>query len=259
MTGSSQHDPQYASPNDARVGRGAVDSPANPLFFGVGNLCSRLPRPTGVNGVAVAVLGPATHTRELVYATDTVAQRLDELQYTTGEGPCYDAYLEDYPQSYPELDTVGIAPRWPTFAADAAQLGVHAVFAFPLPDGQRPMGVLELYRRAPGALTDAQHGLASFCASAISARLQSNWASLVSLTGSPEAAVDVAVAADSMDESPDALTRMQVHIAAGVVAEQLGISADEAVDRLRAHCYTCGRTLSAVAADIIARRLTLAR
>jgi hypothetical protein len=37
----------------------------------------------------------------------------------------------------------------------------------------------------------------------------------------------------------------------------LGISAMQGVDRLRAHCYAHERTLSAVAADVIARRLTL--
>jgi hypothetical protein len=257
MTGSNHHDPEQARPKDTRFGDDAVAPPANPMFVGVGELCSRLPRPTGVDGASVAVLTPATQSRDLVYATDVVAQRLDELQYTIGEGPCFDAYLDDHPQSYPELDAVGAAPRWPTFAADAAQLGVQALFAFPVPDGQRPMGVLELYRRVPGALTDFQHGLAAFCASAIATRLHSNWESLVSLTGSPEAAVDVAVTSAVMDEPPDAFSRLQVHVAAGVVAEQLGISAAEGVDRLRAHAYASGQTLSSVAAEIIARRLTL--
>jgi hypothetical protein len=149
MTSSNTHDPEYASPEDTRLGGDALESGANPLFAGVGDLCTELPRPVGVDGVAVAVLSPATQSRELVCATDVVALRLDELQYTLGEGPCFDAYLENYPQFYPQLDIVGDAPRWPTFAADATQLGVHAVFAFPLPDGQRPMGVLELYRCAP--------------------------------------------------------------------------------------------------------------
>lgn len=259
MTGSNHHDPEYAPPKDTRFGDDALEPPANPLFVGVGELCRRLPRSTGVDGASVAVLSQATQSRELVYATDVVAQRLDELQYTIGEGPCFDAHREGHPQSYPQLDTVGAAPRWPTFAADAAQLGVHALFAFPVPDGQRPMGVVELYRRVPGALTDFQHGLASFCASAIATRLRANWESLVSLTGSPEAAVDVAVTSAVMNEPPDAFSRLRVHVAAGVVAEQLGISADEGVDRLRAHAYASGQTLSSVAADIIARHLTLPR
>jgi hypothetical protein len=42
-----------------------------------------------------------------------------------------------------------------------------------------------------------------------------------------------------------------------MVAIQLGGSADEGVDRLRAYSYACGRPIASVAADIIARRLTL--
>ena len=60
-----------------------------------------------------------------------------------------------------------------------------------------------------------------------------------------------------LNQRPDAFTRTQVHVATGMVAEQLEISADLGVDRLRAHSYANGRTLSPVAADIIARRFTL--
>ena len=229
----------------------------NPLFAGVDALCAEVLRPAGVDGVAVAVLSRVTQSRELAYATDDVAQQLDELQYTIGEGPCFDAYLDDQPQFYPQLDRVRDASRWPTFAADATQLGVHALFAFPLPDGQRPVGVLELYRRAPGRLTDSQHDSASACATAVATRLQANWETCVSIAGSAVGALDAVVTFDALNQRPDAFTRTQVHVAAGMVAEQLGISADQGVDRLRAHSYANGRTLSSVAADIIARRFTL--
>lgn len=56
---------------------------------------------------------------------------------------------------------------------------------------------------------------------------------------------------------PNPFTRTQIHIAAGMVAIQLGVHPDEGVDRLRAYSYACGRRISAVAGDIIARRLTL--
>jgi GAF domain-containing protein len=257
VRGSSERDPDRWSLEDARRGEQAVEARANPLFAGVDALCTELLRPAGVDGAAVAVLSPANQSRELAYATDDVAQKLDELQYTIGEGPCFDAYLDDHPQFYPQLDSVGDAPRWPIFAADATDLGVRALFAFPIPDGRRPMGALELYRRDPGRLTDGQHDSASACATAIAARLQANWESCVVLAGSAERALEAVVTFDALSESPDAFTRTQVHIAAGMVAEQLGISAGEGVDRLRAHSYAHGRALSLLAADIIARRLTL--
>ena len=48
-----------------------------------------------------------------------------------------------------------------------------------------------------------------------------------------------------------------IHIAGGMVAIQLAVKADEAIDGLRAYSYARERPISTVAADIIARRLTL--
>ena len=71
-------------------------------------------------------------------------------------------------------------------------------------------------------------------------------------------AIDAAATAGAASDEPaDAFTRLQVHIAGGMVAIQLAINADEAIDRLRAYSYARGRPISSVAADIIARRLTL--
>src|SRR5947209_17491883 len=122
--------------------------------------------------------------RELVYATDTVAQQLDELQYTLGEGPCLDAYLNDSPQTHPELTRIPQTSRWPTFAAAAAQLGVRALFAFPIPDDQQPMGVLELYGRTASNLTKDEYVGASASAATIGGRLHSNCNDVVSHLGS---------------------------------------------------------------------------
>jgi hypothetical protein len=232
-------------------------STEDPLFAGVGAICDAAMQQTEADGVALAVLARSRRVRELIYATDPLAQQLDELQYTVGEGPCFDAYLHDAPQCYPELADVAETSRWPVFAAGATELGVHALFAIPVPDGRRPMGVLELYRLAAGDLVDSEFASARACASAIAQRLQLNWQDYAARFRSGEQAIDAAAAADACVEPVDPFIRTQVHVAAGMVSIQLGISADEGVDRLRAHAYACTRRLSSVAADIIARRLTL--
>ncbi|WP_006242339.1 ANTAR domain-containing protein [Mycolicibacterium tusciae] len=94
-------------------------------------------------------------------------------------------------------------------------------------------------------------------ASAIANQLESNWQEHRARFGSVEQAIDAAASSNASQEPIDPFTRTQVHVAAGMVAVQLGISSDEAVDRLRAHAYAYARRLSSVAADIIARRLTL--
>jgi hypothetical protein len=221
-------------------------------------MCDAAILQTRADGAALAVLTRSAHTRDLVYASDAVARQLDELQYTIGEGPCLDAYLYDSPQFYPELDDVAQTSRWPTFAADATRLGAHALFAFPIPDGQRPMGVLELYRRTAGSLTAAEYTSATACAAAISRQLQSNWQEYASRFDSADKAIDAAAAAGAAPDQPaDAFTRTQIHIAGGMIAVQLELNTGEAIDRLRAYSYARGRPISAVAADVIARRLTL--
>jgi hypothetical protein len=230
----------------------------NDLFAGVDRLCDAAMQQTNADGVVLAVLTRSRRVRELVYASDPIAKQLDELQYTIGEGPCFDAYVDDDPQFYPELSDVAQTSRWPTFACEATRLGAQALFAFPVPNGDRPVGVLELYRRNTGGLTDPEHSSAKTCATAIAHQLESNWQDHASRFQTPEEAIDAtAIASASNQEPADPFTRTQIHVAGGMVAVQLGVQAGEGVDRLRAFAYACGRPVSSVAADVIARRLTL--
>jgi hypothetical protein len=244
------------SPRDQAQPKSADSRDSESLFAGVGELCDIARLRTGADGAALAVLTRTARVRELLYATDTIAQKLDELQYTLGEGPCFDAYLDDSPQFHPELRSGAQTSRWPTFAADATQRGVHSLFAFPVPDGRRPMGVLELYRRTAGSLARAEYVAAAACATSIARRLQSNWEGHVSRFDSAEQAIDAAAGA-ALSEPADPFTRTQVHVAGGMVAIQLGVSPNDGVGRIRAYAYAGGRPISAVAADIIGRRLTL--
>jgi hypothetical protein len=233
-------------------------STSDSLFAGVGEICDTATLRARTDGAALAVLSRSAQSRELIYATDSLAQRLDELQYTIGEGPCFDAYLDDSPQFHPELTSTSKTSQWPTFAADATQLGAHALFAFPIPDGQRPMGVLELYRRSAGTLDAAECAAVEECTATIAHRLVTNWEHYVDRCGNVEKALDAAATTDvALSQAANPFTRTQIHIAGGMVAVQLGIDADEGVDRLRAYSYASGRRISCVAADIIARRLTL--
>lgn len=228
------------------------------LFAGVDKLCEQAARGAAADGAALAVVTRDAHTRDLVYATDSDAVRLDELQFTLGEGPCLDAYLDGEPQFHPDLDSITGTSRWPTFAAEATALGVHSLFAFPVPSAQRstePFGVLELYRRTAGSLTRDQHAVAESAAAAIGRRLQTNWQEHCVRYGSTTEAIDASAGAAQNDTDP--FTRTQIHVAAGILAVHLNTRPDHALDRLRAHSYSTGRRISAVAADIIARRLIL--
>jgi hypothetical protein len=62
----------------ARPKDGAFRPKESPLYAGVGVLCETAVRLADVDGAAVAVLMSA-QSRELVYATDEVAQQIDDL------------------------------------------------------------------------------------------------------------------------------------------------------------------------------------
>jgi hypothetical protein len=199
-----------------------------------------------VDGAAVAVFAPSS-SRELVYATDAVAQNVDELQFTLGEGPCLDAYHEYAPQLCPRLDGGAQLNRWPAFCDGAAELGVQAVFAFPVPGARRALGVLELYRRTAGEMDAGQRQWASVCAVAVGETLLANWQEIAA-----DASEDAAAA-----DSGHQFSRAMVYVASGMVAVQLGVSADQGLDLMRAYCFSERRSITEVADDIVARRLLL--
>lgn len=261
MSGPSQDDPsRRRSPaGDSRARVPASTDPwhagSGGLFVGVGAICETAARLTGVDGAAVAVL-TATNIRELVHATDTLAQQIDELQFTLGEGPCVDAYRQGDAVLCPALSDNDFQARWPAFTTELVEIGVEALFAFPVPGPERPMGVLELYRRTSGAIGDREQYAARVCAQSLQTALDSNWRAHLERSSSQEAAIDAISLGGATPFPSNPFTRSQVHIAAGMVAVQLNVPTAEALDRLRAHAYAAKRSIVAVAADVVARQLS---
>ena len=73
-----------------------------------------------------------------------------------------------------------------------------------------------------------------------------------------EGLIDVGDTADDADDFLDDISDSgyRVYQAQGMVMIQLGITAQEALLRLRAHAFAQDQRLSAVAEDVVARRLT---
>jgi hypothetical protein len=226
------------------------------LFVGIGAICHTATRLTGVDGAAVAILAPTKSVRELVHATDALAQKIDEMQFTLSEGPCLVAYHENRPQLCGWLEDATFLQQWPAFTAEVVECGVAALFAFPVPGEQRPMGVLELYRRSGGQLSEDEQHSARQCASAVRTALESNWRDHLMRSGSEQAALDAAALSGAAPGDPDPFTRTEVYVASGMLAVQLRLPAGDALDRLRAYAYANRRSITAVAADVVARRLS---
>jgi hypothetical protein len=202
-------------------------------------LCRAAVGPLGVSGVAVTVLA-GSQSRGVVCASDDVARRLEELQFTLGEGPGVDAHDGLVPSLERDLAS---SSRWPAFARAAVEAGVGAVFAIPLRVGEAKLGALVLYRRLPGALSEG-----SLADAAVLGRAATDV--LLALLADLPAGALPAVLEDV------SARRAHVHQATGMVSVQLQIPMVDALARLRARAFADGRSLGDVAADVVARRLS---
>jgi transcriptional regulator with GAF, ATPase, and Fis domain len=75
-------------------------------------------------------------------ASDELAERIDQIQYETDEGPCLDAARHHETVRCDDLRTEA---RWPRFARQAADLGVLSMLSFQLFAGEDSFGALNLY------------------------------------------------------------------------------------------------------------------
>ncbi len=169
---------------------------------------------------------------------------LEDLQFTTGEGPCQDAFHSGRPVHAPRLD-VSVIARWPSFADMAQESGIGAVFAYPLATNGARIGVLTLYQDNEGELSAAQHDDSIALAEVLTE-------TVLSL----QDAVPGGVLAPGLEEA--VVYRAEIHQASGMVSIQLRVPIAEALVRIRAHAFATGRPIGAVAADIVGRRLRLA-
>jgi hypothetical protein len=202
-------------------------------------LCSQL---LGITGAGISMV-TATGNRGVVCATDEVSARIEDLQFTLGEGVCVEAVTSGVPVMVADLHgLIGTAAeRWPAFMEGAVAAGVRAVFALPLRVGQFSVGALDLYRDVPGTLTTGQLSAALTAADAATAAL------LQLDTGSASSFADSAAGRASY--------QLQVHQASGMVMIQAGVTIEEAFLLLRAHAFAGGRSVADVARDVVERRL----
>ena len=92
--------------------------------------------------------------REPLGASDGLSAQLEELQFTTGDGPEGEDFALGVPVLIPDLESA--AGRWPVFVPAAVAAGAQALFAVPLQAGAIQVGVLSMYRSQPGSLTAAE-------------------------------------------------------------------------------------------------------
>jgi hypothetical protein len=203
-------------------------------------LCSPFLELLPITGASISVFDDGGR-QSTICASDAVAARIEELQFSLGEGPHWEALRTGKPTLVPNL-TGAVHGHWPIFEAAVAELDVGALFAFPLSIGAVIVGVVDLYRESAGEL---------------GARALVTAASLAGTVAEPATrrAISSATDDDPQPEVPTPEMRREVHQATGILLVQLDLTATDAFFRLKAHAYTSGRTLQDVARDVVARRI----
>jgi hypothetical protein len=227
-----------------RAGLGAaVRGPGGPLAA-ADRLCQACVDLLPVDGAAVSITHSGT-TRGTFGSSGELSRRLDELQFTFGEGPCLDAVSTGQPVLVGDVGHAG-EQRWPAFARAAVDSGMRAVFALPIPLARAPIGALDLFCKETGPLTELslEGGL---------------WAAELAALPFLELMTEVR-AAEGGDgwEQLASLERVEVYQATGMIIGHLDVDAAEALVRLRAYAFSQGLTASEAAWAIVERRVSLA-
>jgi hypothetical protein len=195
-----------------------------------------------VSGAAVSTVGDLLGS-ETVSASDSIAARVDELQFDLGEGPCWDAMKSGRPVLEPDLrrrpSTV-----WPAFSAAILEQDISSLFAFPLLVGTLRIGAVDLYGIEAVDLSSVQAHQAGMMAAAVGRHVLRR-----ALNG---------IGGD-YDETGNAISRRTVHQATGMVLAQLRVPADDALLIIQGHAFASGRTMMEVAQDIVESRLAFAQ
>jgi hypothetical protein len=209
----------------------------NPLIRVCQACVSLLP----VDGASISVMLGTQH-RQSLYASDAVVGHLEEVQFSLGEGPCFEAFDTGRPVLVPDL-AQRADHTWPMFAAQVSSEQVGAIFAFPLRRGAARFGAMDMYRRTPGWLSPAELATALQIVDIATSALLA-----VSATG-PDGEIGEAWLTELVRD------RTVVHQATGIVIAEFKISAEQALARLRGYAFVTGRQVQGVAEDLVAGRL----
>jgi len=203
-------------------------------------VCAAFPAALPVTGAAVSIFGtwlPET----AVCATDSLASRLDELQFDLGEGPRWEAVRTRLPVLLPYLRSHQ-HPNWPVYAQAIHETPVEALFVYPLVVGALDVGVVELYSDSPEPLGYGDQAIALALAD------RTAWSLL-------DRILTINEQHRSAPTEAYPLSRREIHQATGMVLVQLGLTATEALMRLRAHAFANDQSVRDVAREVVERTL----
>jgi GAF domain len=247
MTSARQSSAPMSESEQLRAELSAAMAGAGSPLAAADRLCQACVTFLGVDGASISLMHDGT-TRGTFGSSGELSRRLDELQFTFGEGPCLDAVRDGTPVLVPDLDDP-TEQRWPSFRGACVESGINAVFSLPVTVASDCVGALDLFKRQNGTLSDkALNG------GLVAAELGS-----LPLLELMTADVDWDSASQGAEgwEQLASLERIEVYQATGMIIGALDVGPTEALLRLRGYAFGHDMTASEVAWAIVERRLSL--
>lgn len=174
-----------------------------------------------------------------ILAASTEQTRLLELfQLQNSQGPCLDCYRTGDSVQCADLAQADAHARWPLFAPAASATGFAAVHALPMRLRDQIIGAMNLFSATPGTLDTEE------------IELGQSLADVATIGILHERTVR---RRDEVTEQLQAAlnSRILIEQAKGAVAQQLGISVDQAFNVLRSHARNTSTKITDVATAVI--------
>jgi GAF domain-containing protein len=179
---------------------------------------------------------------QVVASSSHTMKRLELLELQHSEGPCIDCYRSGGPVTGEDLSAE--LHRWPRFATEALEHGMHSAWALPMRLRETTLGSLNLLRDRPGPLGEDDLSAAQALADVASIALIQQ-----------RAAEDARILNTQLQT---ALTsRVVIEQAKGVLAERAGLTVDVAFERLRRYARAHHRRLTDLAQSVATRDMAL--
>lgn len=195
----------------------------------------------GADGAGLTIMDNGTPGTVVV--TDPFVERVDEIQYSLGEGPCLSAAAE---RRAVRSGSLGDDRSWPRFGQRVARMGVHSALSMPLVAADEVVGAINIYARAHEAFDERAEVLAQLYAVAAAVSVQT-----------AEALAQARALAEQLENALG--SHAVVDQAIGVLISRTGCTHEQAFEKLRAVSQTQNKRLTLVAQKLIDDAMRRAR